>query len=258
MATQILGRASMILLGVVAASSMAVAQVADVPDAPDATVKITSVSKITTAQHQTITITGSGFGTHKAYTGTSPFISLLDTSKKWEAGFKPDGDTVTLIVLGWTNTKITLGGFAGKWGTQNFTLAVNNKEKVTIWNAQSAGGSLGGACSSSCAAKTVTVAAAFTTTNISSTPNPSVSGEPVTLTAVVTSGDGVPPDGGKVRFMKGGEILGTGTLRDGVASFTTSKLDFGSNTIRAMYAGDVDFARTGRDEESAVATHIVN
>lgn len=258
MVTHFLGRASMVLLGVVAASSMAVAQVADEPDAPDATVKITSVSKITTAQHQTITITGSGFGTHKAYTGTSPYISLLDTSKKWEAGFKPDGDTVTLIVMGWTNTKITLGGFAGKWGTQNFTLAAKNKEKVTIWNAQGAGGALGGACSSSCATKTVTVAAAFTSTEISSSPNPSVSGEPVTLTAVVTSGDGVPPDGGKVRFMRGGELLGAGTLHDGVASIKTSKLEFGSNSIRAEYAGDVDFAASGRDEESAVETHKVN
>src|SRR5471030_767040 len=121
MVTRILRRSSVMLLAIVAASSIAVAQVSG---GPATTPKITSVSKITTAQHQTITITGTGFGTHKPYTGNSDFISFYDQSKKWEAGYQPDADTVTLIVHSWTNTKITLGGFAGKWGTSNFTLAV--------------------------------------------------------------------------------------------------------------------------------------
>jgi hypothetical protein len=213
---------------------------------------------LTTAQHQTITITGSGFGTHKAYTGTSQFISLLDTSKKWEAGFRPDGDTVTLIVNSWTNTKITLGGFSGKWGTQNFTLAVGNKEKFTIWNAQGPGGNVGAACTSQCATKTVSVVAALTSTEVRSAPNPSVSGQRVTITAVVTSAGGVPPDGGKVQFMKGQELLGVGTLRGGLASIQTSKLEFGENAIRAEYLGDAEFEGTAIEEKSAVATHIVN
>lgn len=41
---------------------------------------ITQVSKISTQQFQTIVIMGSGFGTHAAYTGDSPYISLLDQS----------------------------------------------------------------------------------------------------------------------------------------------------------------------------------
>ena len=255
MVTLILRRSSVMLLGIVAASSMAVAQVSDVSSA---TPKITSVSMLTTAQHQTVTITGTGFGTHKAYTGNSNFISLYDANKKWEAGYEPDLDTVTLIVHSWTNTKITLGGFAGKWGTSNFTLAVGNKEKIRIWNAQGAGGPVGLSCSVGCATKTVIVVAALTLTEISSFPNPSVSGEPVTLTAVVTSGDGVPPDGGKVLFMKGEEILGSGTLHGGVASVTTSRLEFGQNSIRAVYAGDSEFGGTRRDEKLAVETHTVN
>jgi hypothetical protein len=72
------------------------------------TPKITSVSKITTKQHQTITIMGSGFGTHHAYTGDSNFIALRDISKHplWEAGYKPNLDTVTLIVNKWVDTEI--------------------------------------------------------------------------------------------------------------------------------------------------------
>lgn len=255
MMTLILRRSCVMLLGIVAASSIAVAQVSDVSNT---TPKITSVSMITTAQHQTVTITGTGFGTHKPYTGDSPYISLYDKSKKWEAGYEPDLDTVTLIVHSWTNTKITLGGFAGKWGTSNFTLAVGNKEFIRIWNAQGAGGPFGLSCSVGCVSKTVTIVAALTSTEISSSPNPSVSGEPVTLTAVVTSGDGVPPDGGKVLFMKGEEILGSGTLHGGVASLATSRLEFGDNSIRAVYAGDSGFDGTRRDDKSAVETHTVN
>jgi len=255
MVTRILRRSSVMLLAIVAASSIAVAQVSG---GPATTPKITSVSKITTAQHQTITITGTGFGTHKPYTGNSDFISFYDQSKKWEAGYQPDADTVTLIVHSWTNTKITLGGFAGKWGTSNFTLAVGNKEKIRIWNAQGAGGPVGLSCSAGCVTKTVTVVAAFTSTEISSSPNPSVSGEPVALTAVVTSGDGVPPDGGKVLFMNDHEVLGSGALHGGVASLTTSRLEFGQNSIRAVYAGDSNFDGTRVDDESAVETHTVN
>jgi len=251
MMTPKLGRASMMLLGIIAASSMAVASAA--------TPKITSVSMITTAKQQTVTITGTGFGTHKPYTGLSPYISLYDKSKSWEAGYKPDGDTVTLIVNSWTDKKITLGGFAGKWGTGNFTLAVGNKVVIRIFNAQGAGGTLGLSCpAGTCSSKTVTVVAALVRTEIGSSPNPSVSGEPVTLTAVVTSGDGVPPDGGKVLFMTDTEVLGSGTLHGGVASFKTSKLNFGRNSIRAEYFGDSEFGSTRVEDESAVGVHTVN
>jgi Bacterial Ig-like domain (group 3) len=240
--------ASMIL----AAASVAVAQ-----SESDTTPKITSVSKITKAKNQTITITGTGFGTHAPYTGDTKYISFYDETKKWEAGYEPDNDTVTLIVHRWTNTKITLGGFAGAWGTKGWTLVVGNKEEIRLWNAQGAGGPFGLACNDGCVKTTVTIVAASTSTEIRSSPNPSVYGEPVIFTAVVTSGDGVPPDGQKVLFMKGTEVLGSGTLKGGIATFTTSNLDFGDNSIRAVYAGDSNFAGTGRDEESARVTHTV-
>ncbi len=254
MAKLILRHFCLVLLGIVAAASVAVAQ-----SDPDTTPKITSVSKITTAEHQTITITGTGFGTHAAYTGDSNYISFYDETKKWEAGYKPDNDTVTLIVNSWTNTKITLGGFAGAWGTNGWTLVVGNKEEIRLWNAQGKGGSFGLTCNDGCVKKTVTIVAAGTSTEIRSSPNPSVYGEPVTFTAVVTSGDGVPPDGGKVVFMKGAEVLGSGTLRGGLARFTTSTLEFGDNSIKAVYGGDADFARSSSDDgDSAPLIHTVN
>lgn len=241
----ILRRSSLMLLGIVAAASVLVAQVD--PAAP----KITSVSKITTAQHQTITITGTGFGTHKAYTGDSKYIAFNQNTKPgWQAGYSGFSDTVTLIVNSWTNTKITLGGFAGAWGTHSYTLAKNDKVDIEVWNAQTDSGPA--------TSKTITVSAASTSTELRSSPNPSVYGQPVTFTAVVTSGDGVPRDGERVLFMKGEEVLGSGMLRGGVARFTTSTLEFGANSIKAVYAGNDDFAGTSRDEESARLTHTVN
>jgi hypothetical protein len=253
MVTRFLKSSAAMILGIAAASSVAVAQsVADVSP------KITSISKITTAKLQTITITGTGFGTHKPYTGVSRFISFSDDTKHWEAGNAVDGDRVTLIVHSWTNTKITLGGFAGQWGANNWTLAVGNKETISIWNAQGGGGGYNSCFAPSCSRKAVTVVAAATNTELRSSPNPSYGGLPVTFTAVVTSSAGPPPDGGKVQFMKGDKILAVGTLHDGVATFRTSKLEFGENEIRAVYVGDVEFAGTDRDEKSAVETHIVN
>jgi hypothetical protein len=220
--------------------------------------KITAISKITTAKLQTITITGTGFGTHKPYTGNSRFISFSDATKHWEAGNSVDGDRVTLIVQSWTNTKITLGGFAGAWGQVNWTLGVGNKIQISVWNAQDGGGGFNSCFAPACSRKSAFVVAAITTTELSSTPNPSVSGLPATFRAVVTSAAGAPPDGGKVQFMRGDEVLGVGTLHGGVATFKTSKLAFGDNEIRAVYLGDVEFAGTGRDEKSAVENHIVN
>src|ERR1700690_1063992 len=105
MAKVALRRSFALLFVIVAAASWAVAQ----------TPVITQVSKISTQQYQTIVITGSGFGTHKPYTGDSAYISLEDQTKSpgWQAGYSPFNDTVTLIVHQWADTRIVLGGFSG-------------------------------------------------------------------------------------------------------------------------------------------------
>jgi uncharacterized repeat protein (TIGR03803 family) len=87
----------------------------------------------------------------------------------------------------------------------------------------------------------VTVPATWTTTTLSSSPNPSVSGQAVTFNAVVTSSLGPPPDGEIVTFKKGAKVLGTGTLTSGSATFTTSTLPVGTNSITAAYGGDSKF-----------------
>ncbi len=80
-----------------------------------------------------------------------------------------------------------------------------------------------------------------TTTTLASSVNPSLKGQAVTFTAVVTSRAGAPPDGEIVSFIKGKAVLGTGSLRGGSASFTTSKLPVTTNKITALYGGDSNF-----------------
>jgi hypothetical protein len=132
--------ACLILVGSVAVASAATTEVSPTK-LPVPT--ISSVSKITTAQHQTITIKGKGFGTFHAYTGDSRFIWLRElkgdsSTVLWEAGYSKDGDTVTLIVEKWTNTEIVLGGFAGKWNEPgyDFTLHKGDTEQIRVWNWQ--------------------------------------------------------------------------------------------------------------------------
>ena len=80
-------------------------------------------------------------------------------------------------------------------------------------------------------------------------------GQPVTLTATVSSTFGTPPNGETVAFRSGGVTLGTGSLTGGVATFTTSGLTAGEvpYVLKAVYAGDVDFKST-----TATTTLAVN
>src|SRR5207302_498611 len=89
---------------------------------------------------------------------------------------------------------------------------------------------------------TQTVNKADTTTTVSSAPNPSVSGQAVTLRATVTAtspGSGTPS--GTVTF-NCDNTTQTGTLNSsGVATVTTSSLTPGTYTITANYLGDTNF-----------------
>jgi hypothetical protein len=84
---------------------------------------------------------------------------------------------------------------------------------------------------------TFTLTAATTTTTVTTSGSPSVFGQPVTLTATVsTVGAGTPT--GSVQFFDGASSLGTFALNaSGVAQVTTSNLTVGTHTITAQYLG---------------------
>jgi hypothetical protein len=83
---------------------------------------------------------------------------------------------------------------------------------------------------------------AATTTTASSSPNPSVFTQPVTLSALVavTSPGGGSPTG-NVTFKEGTTTLCTGAVSSGQASCNVSNLAVGAHPITAVYAGDTNF-----------------
>jgi hypothetical protein len=94
------------------------------------------------------------------------------------------------------------------------------------------------------------------TTTLTSSVNPSVVGQAVTFTAVVTAN---PPGGGtatgSVTFKDGTTVLGTVTLNaTAKATLTVSNLTVGTHPITAVYGGDGDFLGS----TSAVLNQVVN
>lgn len=80
-----------------------------------------------------------------------------------------------------------------------------------------------------------------TTVKLGASPAASVFGEPVTLTAKVSSSDGAPPNGEDVAFELGAKLLGKHALDAGSSSLTTTLLPVGKDSITAEYSSDSDF-----------------
>jgi hypothetical protein len=83
---------------------------------------------------------------------------------------------------------------------------------------------------------TQTVNKATSTTTLTLSPNPAISGETATLTAQVTPGAT-----GNVQFRDGSTVLGTQTLVSGSASFSSSTFIAAFHSFTAIYAGDSNF-----------------
>ncbi len=99
------------------------------------------------------------------------------------------------------------------------------------------------------------VNAANTATALSSSVNPSVSGQSVTFTATVTAsspGSGTPT--GTVTFKDGATTIGTGALSGGLATFATNYASAGSHSITAVYGADSNF----NTSTSSTLTQTVN
>ena len=92
-------------------------------------------------------------------------------------------------------------------------------------------------------------------TVVTSSLNPSAYGQGVTFTATVTAaapGSGTPT--GQVTFYDGTAKIDTATLSNGTASYTTSAIAAGGNSITVQYQGDGNFTAS----TSAKLTQTVN
>jgi hypothetical protein len=79
---------------------------------------------------------------------------------------------------------------------------------------------------------------ATSSTALKSSPNPSTTGQTVTLTATVTPSTAT----GSVTFYHGSTAMGNVTLTSGTATFTTSTLTKGTHSLTATYGGDTNDA----------------
>jgi hypothetical protein len=191
------------------------------------------------------TITISPAGTATTLT-SSPNPSALNQSVTFTAtvsgsagGTSPTG-TVTF-------TDLTTGQTLG-------TAPLNNSEQATLTTSSLAAGnhniqaSYGGDNNfggSTSAPLTQTVNKSNTTATLSSSPNPSVAGQPVTFTAVISPSPPIgptPAPTGVVTFFSDGNSIGMSTLgSNGQAALTIATLAVGSHTITISYAGDRNF-----------------
>jgi outer membrane protein assembly factor BamB len=97
---------------------------------------------------------------------------------------------------------------------------------------------------------TQTVSAVATTVGLTSSANPSVSGQTVTFTATVMPSAAA----GTITFKDGSKAIGQATLVNGTASLAISALPVGVNPITASYSGSTDYAPV----TSAVVSQTVN
>jgi hypothetical protein len=183
------------------------------------------VNQVVTAA-TTTTLTSS---TNSSSYGQSVTLTAAVTSS---SGSPPNGESVSFmkgtLVLGTG----TLSGGSASFETS--TLAVGTYEIKAVY--------AGDPNFSASTSKSVTeaVGKATTTTALASSLNPSNSGQAVTFTATVTPEFSGTPTGSVV-FKNGTKTLGTATLSDGVASYTTTSLAVGMESITAAFDGSSSF-----------------
>ena len=129
------------------------------------------------------------------------------------------------------------------------SLPIGSHSIVAVYS----GDSVYGKTTSNSVTETITKANSWVTLAVSA--NPTTAGSPVTFTSQVTSMNGLATPTGTVTFNSGKTALGKGTLKSGVATYSTSSLPVGTFSITATYSGDA--VHVGSTSYAAVTESIV-
>ncbi len=188
----------------------------------------------------------------KNTTGATKFGQSVTFTAKLAAvspGAGTPTGTVTFKNGSTTLGTATLGSGVAKFTTTSLPVASNSITAVYGGDAEFN--------TSTSGALTQTVSKASTTTKLTKNTTTAIhSGQSVTFTATlaaVSPARGTPT--GIVTFYDNGStMLGTGTLSGGIATFTTTTLPVGSNSITAAYGGDTDFTTSTSSAISQTVT----
>jgi hypothetical protein len=180
---------------------------------------------------------------------SSPNPSVVGQSVTVTATVAPSGATGSIEFFDGASSLGTAPVVGGSASISTGALAVGGHSLTAVYSGDA---SFSGSTSP---AHAHTVNAASTATAVTTSPNPSVVGQSVTITAtvaVLAPGAGVP--GGSVEFFDGATSLGTAPLSSGSAVLNTSALVVGGHTLTAVYSGNASFA----GNTSAGHAHTVN
>jgi hypothetical protein len=195
-----------------------------------------------TSSGQSVVVNPTTVATAIALTSVSPDPPAAGESTTFTATITPAPTGHSLGNVSFYNGSALLGT-AGVSSSGIATLITSDLTQGSMSVTAGYSGTAGFAQSTS-AAQTVVVGPAQTSTRISliASPNPVYAGQPLTLTATISPA----PAGsfpGTVNFYKGSTLLGSAAVNaSGVASFTTSALPSGDDSITASYSGDSGFA----------------
>jgi hypothetical protein len=174
---------------------------------------------------------GTAFAPTKTSLASSPNPSTFGESVTLTATVSPSTATGTVTFYKGA-TVLGMSALAG--GTATFATAALSVGGHSL--TASYGGDANDAPSTS-SAETQTVDKASSATALTSSPNPSIFQQSVTLTATVTPATA----GGTVTFYNGAKSLGTGTLSGGVATLAVTTLSEGAQTLTAKYGGNGNY-----------------
>jgi len=168
-------------------------------------------------------------------TGGSPVTLTAVTAD----GLLAQGQTGTVTFYDGT-TSLGTGSLTGDTATLSTTLSPGKTHSLTAVY----GGDSNWLASTS-SVLGLTAGTIPSTTGLSSSTYASTYGSNVTFTATVAANSSATTTltpTGLVSFYANGTLLGTGTLASGVASYSTTALPVGLESITATYAGDTNFA----------------
>jgi hypothetical protein len=173
----------------------------------------------------TLTVTGNP---NPSYSGQSVTFTITASS----SGVTPTG-TITLTD---TTTGVALGSATLSSGTATVSAALT-QVGTNVITASYSGDDTNLAATATL--DQVVLPTYATSTTLSCTPNPAEYATTVTCTATVTAPtdtDAPTPSSGTVTFYDSSTVLGTGSVSDGTATYSTSALVVGSHTLTAVYA----------------------